>query len=316
MGHGLQRSYLLALLQELAASDLPNAPTLLLGCEEPELYQHPPQARHLSDVLQELTNGNNQVLVTTHSPFFVSGKGFENTRVVQGGSMQTGSKVKSLTYANLADRIRVAKDEQANKPIEGLISKIHQALQPGISEMFFSRVPILVEGLEDVAYITTEMHLAGLWSEFRQLGCHLIPVNGKDKLIQPLAIAMEFRIPVFVVFDADSDAENKYLPMHLKDNQVLIKLLDVSYEAFPAEDIILNNHAIWHTNLTAVVKADFGEYYSQLADIVRVRYPGEKRLEKHGLFIADLLAEGREKGHSSAALGLLCETILKFARSL
>ncbi|MDZ4077909.1 MULTISPECIES: AAA family ATPase [Hydrocarboniphaga] len=39
MGHGLQRSYLLALLQELAAADDATAPTLILGCEEPELYQ-------------------------------------------------------------------------------------------------------------------------------------------------------------------------------------------------------------------------------------------------------------------------------------
>ena len=49
MGHGLQRSYLLALLQELASSGPDQGPTLVLGCEEPELYQHPPQARHLAD---------------------------------------------------------------------------------------------------------------------------------------------------------------------------------------------------------------------------------------------------------------------------
>lgn len=41
-GHGLQRSYLLALLQELAGSDDSSAPKMILGCEEPELYQHPP----------------------------------------------------------------------------------------------------------------------------------------------------------------------------------------------------------------------------------------------------------------------------------
>lgn len=38
--HGLQRSYLLALLQELAGTDAEGAPTLILACEEPELYQH------------------------------------------------------------------------------------------------------------------------------------------------------------------------------------------------------------------------------------------------------------------------------------
>lgn len=62
--------------------------------------------------------------------------------------------------------------------------------------MFFAGAPVLVEGLEDVSYITTELHLSGQWSEFRRLGCHLIPVNGKDKLIQPLAIALELGFPV------------------------------------------------------------------------------------------------------------------------
>ena len=52
-GHGFQRSYLLALLQELASSDDKAAPTLILGCEEPELYQHPPQARHLAGVFKD-----------------------------------------------------------------------------------------------------------------------------------------------------------------------------------------------------------------------------------------------------------------------
>jgi len=42
-GHGLQRSLLLALLQELATSDQRVGPRLILGCEEPELFQHPPQ---------------------------------------------------------------------------------------------------------------------------------------------------------------------------------------------------------------------------------------------------------------------------------
>lgn len=83
MGHGLQRSYLLALLHELASSDAEEAPTLILACEEPELYQHPPQARHLADVFVRLAEGNNQVLVTTHSPLFVSGDGFEDVRLVR-----------------------------------------------------------------------------------------------------------------------------------------------------------------------------------------------------------------------------------------
>lgn len=53
-GHGLQRSFLLALLQELSGSDVEAGPRLILACEEPELYQHPPQARHLYNLLLSL----------------------------------------------------------------------------------------------------------------------------------------------------------------------------------------------------------------------------------------------------------------------
>jgi len=208
MGHGLQRSYLLALLQELADSEAPDAPTLILGVEEPELYQHPPQARHLADVLCELSTGNNQILATTHSPLFVCGEDFEDTRLVRAPLNEAGSEVKALTLEALCRRIRAAVGEDEQRQIEGLVAKIHQALQPGIAEMFFARVPVLVEGLEDVSYITTELHLSGQWSEFRRLGCHLIPANGKDKLIKPLAIAREMGIPVFTIFDADGDTEH------------------------------------------------------------------------------------------------------------
>ena len=50
-GHGMRRSYLLTLLQELADIEDETAPTLVMAIEEPELYQHPPQARYLSCLL-------------------------------------------------------------------------------------------------------------------------------------------------------------------------------------------------------------------------------------------------------------------------
>ena len=235
MGHGLQRSYLLALLQELANSEAPDAPTLILACEEPEIYQHPPQARHLAEVFVDLARGNNQILITTHSPLFVSGEGFENVRLVRRGSgPRASTSIRSLTFQGLCNRIRQARNEEQTFRIEGLLAKIHQSLQPGIAEMFFSHIPILVEGLEDVAYITAEMHLSGLWADFRRLGCHIVPVNGKDRLVQPLAIALELGLPVFVIFDADGDATKpEHRQKHEKDNQALMNLLGITEYSLP-----------------------------------------------------------------------------------
>jgi len=315
MGHGLQRSYLLALLQELAGSEAPDAPTLILGCEEPELYQHPPQARHLADVFSTLTTGNNQILVTTHSPLFVCGEGFEDTRLVRRANTNTGSTVNALTYQNLCNRIRSALGEGLQRRTEGLVAKIHQALQPGIAEMFFTRIPVIVEGLEDVSYITTELHLSGLWSEFRRLGCHLIPVNGKDKLIQPLAIAIEFALPAFVVFDADGNTTRQdYRAMHERDNRALISLLGAAHQPFPDNNVVERNYAIWATNLTATVKADFGADYERVTNAARGSYAQEGGLEKNDLFIAEWLSQARRENLFSPTLGMLCNSILDYAR--
>ena len=314
MGHGLQRSYLLALLQELAGAEAPDAPTLILGCEEPELYQHPPQARHLAYVFSELATGNNQILVTTHSPLFVSGDGFENARLVRRPNSNAGSEVKALTFLNLCARIRAALGEDQRRPIEGLVAKIHQALQPGMAEMFFARVPILVEGLEDVSYITTELHLSGEWAQFRRFGCHLIPVNGKDKLIQPLAIAVELGLPVFTVFDADGDTQRPdHRIKHERDNRALIALLGAAHAPFPAANVVALNHAIWQTNLGDAVRVDFGAHHERLTNAARVSYAQEGGLEKHDLFIAEWVTAGRNEGLASPTLQQLCTAILSFA---
>ena len=156
-GHGLQRSYLLALLHELATSDDTSAPRLILGCEEPELYQHPPQARHLAAVFQKLGEGNSQVIVSTHSPLFVSGEGFENVRMVRKDVIKKQSYVTHMAYKDIALAIASATGEQPPKP-SGVLAKIHQALQPSLNEMFFATRLVLVESLEDVA-LTRAMQL-------------------------------------------------------------------------------------------------------------------------------------------------------------
>ena len=314
MGHGLQRSYLLALLQELASSESPDAPTLILGCEEPELYQHPPQARHLSDVFAQLAEGNNQLLVTTHSPLFVSGDGFENVRLVRSDAADTGTNVANLSFDALCAKIREARGEDTERKLEGLIAKIHQSLRPHIAEMFFTSVPILVEGLEDASYLTAGMHLADKWSEYRRLGCHIVPVNNKHNLIQPVAIAAELGIPAFVIFDADGDTEREdHRNKHKLDNEALIKLLNLDVEPFPGDDYISESCAIWKHNLTKRVQEDFGESSATYKETARKNYAHEGGLEKHDLFIADFLAAAHQDGKTSDSLTKVCDAILEYA---
>ena len=222
-GHGLQRSYLLALLQELASSDDANAPCLILGCEEPELYQHPPQARYLSSVLQEISVSNTQVIVTTHSPYFVSGKGFESVRMVRRDLVAKHSKVAQVTFDYIAKRVA---EITGKTPIPTLTqrARLQQALQPQLNEMFFTSRLVLVEGIEDIAYITSWMILSDRWDKFRCSGCHIVAANGKSYLIEPAIIAIALDIPTFVVFDADGNKTNQSIA-HERDNKELLRVL-------------------------------------------------------------------------------------------
>lgn len=118
-GHGLQRAFILAMLQHLASArtappapadqaaggDGPKAetetpvadgaaprvlPNLVVAIEEPELYQHPSRQRHLANVLLKLSSGSiagvaatTQVFYATHSPLFVGIDRFDQTRLMR-----------------------------------------------------------------------------------------------------------------------------------------------------------------------------------------------------------------------------------------
>lgn len=256
-GHGLQRSYLLALLQELAGADDSLAPRLILGCEEPELYQHPPQARHLASVLQSLSEGNSQVILTTHSPYFVSGVYFDKVRMIRQDRGNKCSNVAHAGFDAVAKTLAAATGKKIDPPA-AQSAKLQQALQPHLNELFFANKVVLVEGLEDIAYLTTYLHLSGGSDEFRRHGCHFICCNGKNYMPNALAIAKELSIPIFAIFDGDGNVNHeKFRPMHEADNRAILSLVggDVS-DPFPTAAVWAETYVQWHTNFGDVLQSE------------------------------------------------------------
>jgi len=319
-GHGLQRSFLLALLQEIAGSEQTGGPKLLLACEEPELYQHPPQARHLAAVLDKLSSQNAQVIVSTHSPYFVSGKGFESVRMFRKPATSGEAHVYAYSFGDLSAAIGAASGE---KPITlgGTALKVHQALSPAINEMFLTSVLVLVEGVEDAAYLATYLALTERWGDFRRLGCHIVPAGGKSELIRPIAVAKGLQIPTFVVFDADdhkpdvSGSRKK----HEKDNTTILRLRGITKpDPFPSSTFWGSDTVMWNSEVGKVVKDEFGEEsWTRLDEAVRKKYDLHSvgGLSKNSSFIGYLLAEGWEAKVESTSLCKLCDAVIAFAES-
>ena len=315
LGHGFQRSYLLALLQILATSgEDVDAPKLILACEEPELYQHPPQARHLATVLEQLSDQEAQVMVCTHNPSMVTGKGFESVRLIRFNAELNCSGCHQLKFSDLAARFGALTGKAPAKPT-GLAAKLHQELQPSMNELFFTRNLVLVEGLEDVAIITSWLVLTGRWNEFRQKGIHIVPAGGKSHLSYALVIAQGLNIPVYTIFDADGDDE-KNKALHERDNVLLLKLLaGDSAVPFPKEVRWGERYAIWPNNIGDVIKADIVpeklKSYDEKATAMHGHAGG---LKKNSLHIGTRLQLAFEDGSRPACLDTLCEAILSSSK--
>lgn len=315
LGHGMQRSFLISLLHELASLNAADGPTLLLGFEEPELYQHPPQAQHIAGVLEQLaTSGatNTQVIVSTHNPYFVSSKGFESVRVVRKHHDDKCSLVASTTFKNIEEIIAAATGDPPAPPT-ATMATMEMIMQPSQRELYFTRTAILVEGLEDVGYIASHLVVNDQWNEFRRLGCHFVITGGKTNMSRPLAIARELCIKTYSVFDADTDKSNN--GQQKKDNQVLLHICGQQQaDPMPADNLILANCAVWTKNLAASIREEAGKLWGEVDAAVRKKHGFESGVNgKNKMYVAAMMEELAARGHSSGLLSTLCAQILALA---
>jgi putative ATP-dependent endonuclease of the OLD family len=320
-GHGFQRSYLLALLQELASIDDTNAPVLILGCEEPELYQHPPQAKHLAGVFQKLSEENSQIIVTTHSPYFVTGKNFESVRMVRRDATGKCSSIRQYTLAQFAERHAQVFGE-APKVESAAMTKLQQTLRPALNELFFTQRLILVEGGEDVAYITSWLVLTGRWETYRRSGCHMVPVDGKNELVRPGIVAIGLEIPVLAMADADAGKPN---PLEAEKQNLAIARVFGGDEnqLFPLAPQWNDRLVLWPADFADSVKREFivalgvqgAAQFEDMQKRARKECGDSPRIEKNPLYIGHLLAFLKEAGVTSESLDFLCEKLIAFGNS-
>jgi predicted ATPase len=313
LGHGLQRSFILAILHELAETNDEQVPTLLLGVEEPELYQHPPQARHLASVLVKVSEGNSQVLLTTHSPFFASGQRFENVRMFRRAA---GGEIvhSSATLDKVAEKYANYSGQAKLKPA-GVRAKIHQILLWSLSEMFFASKVVFVEGSEDVAFLNYYMHATDRLDDLRAKGVAVVACSSKSGMIHAAAIANSLCIPFFLMWDSDGQEANPHRrEMHRKDNLALLKISGVQgVEPFPEKDTFSDSYVCWKEEIASRLKVDVGEGWAGISDAAHNACGHAPNLGKNSVYISELIAACLEEGVALDGLENTVLAIRKFS---
>lgn len=167
-------------------------PGYILLIDEPENALHPMAARAAQRYLYDLAKaGDWQVMLTTHSPYFVNPFEDHTTIVRMDRSASGGSTVTKVYRSDSVKFEGTEKDE-----LQAL-----QQIDPSFSEVFFGSYPVIVEGdTEHAAFI------ASLVKTPKPLAQHVTPIRARGKaLIVPLIKVLgHFKIPFGVLHDTDT----------------------------------------------------------------------------------------------------------------
>ncbi len=196
-GHGAQRLFILSLLRLYAKRLVLNSGeserTFILAIEEPEIYLHPPAQRNLFSILKRMSS-QRQILLCTHSPYFIDMHEYRNVCVVYRDSKHHPTKI-FQTNQDIFDT-----DENND-------FKLISQIDPTRSEIFFSKKVILVEG--DTERLTLPIIAERMGIDVALQGITIIASGGKTLIPFFMTILNIFNIPYLAMYDEDPFQESE-----------------------------------------------------------------------------------------------------------
>ncbi|MDI9548479.1 MAG: ATP-dependent endonuclease [Chloroflexota bacterium] len=230
------------------SSNVNQGPDLIIGIEEPELYQHPLQARHLSEVLLAMSRddgqadrGRNQILYTTHSAYFVDLERFEQLRIAckrrSSEDRPAYSILNQFSFADACSELaRVSELSAEDVTGQSFRAHAYPVMTNAVNEGFFADAVVIVEGQTEVAALLAVS--ARLGQNWLARGIAVIPAEGKTKIDKPVVIFRGFGIPTYYVFDADGKfSGGRDHKKEASKNRQLLRLASAPLEDFPETQV-------------------------------------------------------------------------------
>lgn len=282
-GHGFQRALLISALKLLATRGAQenDGSVICLAIEEPELFQHPTQARVFAKVLRNLsddTKGGLQVMYATHSPYFIDPTYFDQvrrvTRQYAASDRQPSVAIHTASMDAVANRL-----VQTGVTDHAIRQRWDQVCTKKLAEAFFADAVVLVEGDTDKAIldgIAARVGDAGLEAR----GVTVADSGGKQHLFTPHAILAELSIPTLLVFDNDKGCGARLKASGKKEKEVANAVQnEVNTNRrllnYLGEDVVDNPEGqispyvhVWADRLEDVIENDWKEWETEKQSIV------------------------------------------------
>ncbi len=334
-GHGLQRAFILTMLQHLALAQATmrnivnkktngeteeeqssKTPNFLIAIEEPELYQHPNRQRHLASILMKLTGGeipgvaeHTQVLYCTHSPLFIGIDRIDQVRLLRKVTNDPAkpkiSQITSTKLSLIASELDVLDGNKGLYTATTLIPRLQSIMTPMMNEGFFAKTIALVEGDDDRAAIIGMAKSLGC--DLDGMGFAIISAGGKSSMDRPYLIFKKLGIPVYPIWDSDygkADADPE-------TNKRMLRLLNESEEEWP--NFVHDNCACFKNDLESTLKQELGQtIFDTCVGQCKIDFgmAKEKQIKKNPNFYKKLIDDASIQKIESATLKKITETII------
>lgn len=199
-------------LFKIAIDLVDNVTSEILVIDEPELSLHPQSQKELAKLLSE-HSCNRQIILTTHSPFFIRWEDIANGAKVARIDKpdDKGAEVKFLKEATILDLLRLTDDWQ--KP---------HLLDTTAKEIFFSNGIVFVEGQEDMGLLSKFIKDENIEINFEIFG---YGSGGAGNVKNFLAMTKDLKIFAGALFDNNSK-EKTECETNFPDNCILSIITD------------------------------------------------------------------------------------------
>lgn len=198
-GDGTKRRITMALLEFKKDQSLINNSQTIYLLDEPDTHLHVKAQMHLVDTLKDLERSENQVILTTHSPFILNSVKPSQVRALKRD--QNSTIVSSISNV-----------DQNSK-----IISIIKDLGVENTDLFFSRKIIIVEGATEKNFI--ESHYKARTQSTLSSGLiKVIDIEGINNIPGFTRAILEFHkvTAIFLLYDNDASEEMKRLIQELK----------------------------------------------------------------------------------------------------
>lgn len=236
---------------------------LILAIEEPEAHLHPLAQQWLAEKLRQLAAEGVQVVVTTHSPYFLDVASPESTVLVRKDAAGEATIVYQFQPEELVSTLVELGAPSEYTQAETVGAAYEATATYDSLAGFFGRGCVVVEGPTELLALPELLRRVGL--NLLELGVAIVPTYGLSQMPKWIRLFRAYDIPVYAVFDTDSH-DSRSREKSRQHGEAVLAALGVGPhpEISSGQLTVLDRHACFDGNYELAMRAMFGDEYAQL----------------------------------------------------